>query len=130
MASRRGPTDDFSSDEAAEPSAFRLDPTRAGAAKFGFEEIEESGDTAFHEIVTDIFRIGRDPDGNLVIRGDTKTSRRHSSVQRKGMKYIIQDEGSSNGTKINGTKIDGPYELQPGDTVLIGSHTFKFVKRS
>ncbi|MCB9895320.1 MAG: FHA domain-containing protein [Planctomycetes bacterium] len=109
---------------------MKLDPTRAGAAKFGFEEIEASGDTAFHEIVTDIFRIGRDRDGNLVIRGDTKTSRRHASVQRKGLKFFIQDEGSSNGTKVNGDKIEGSYELKPGDTVVIGSHTFKFVKRT
>ena len=130
MASRRGPTDDFSSDDAAVPSGMRLDPTRAGAAKFGFEEIEETGDTAFHEIVTDIFRIGRDRDGNLVIRGDTKTSRRHASVQRKGLKFFIQDEGSSNGTKVNGEKIEGSHELHPGDMVVIGSHTFKFVKRT
>jgi len=129
MVSRRGPTDDFSSDDVAEPAGPRLDPTRAGAPKFGFEELEETGDVAFHEIVTEIFRIGRDHDSNLVIRGDTKTSRRHAHVQRKGLKFFIADDGSSNGTKVNGKKIDGEHELQSGDIVVIGSHTFKFIKR-
>lgn len=129
MVSRRGPTDDFSSDEAAEPVGPRLDPTRAGAAKYGFEELEESGDVAFHEIVTEIFRIGRDHDSNLVIRGDTKTSRRHAHVQRKGLKFFISDDGSSNGTKVNGKKIAEATELQPGDVVVIGNRTFKFAKR-
>lgn len=130
MASRRGPTDDFSSDAAAEPSAPRLDPTRAGAPRYGFEELEETGDVAFHEIVTEMFRIGRDHDSNLVIRGDTKTSRRHAHVQRKGLKFFIADDGSSNGTRVNGKKIDGEHELQSGDIVVIGSHTFKFIRRA
>ena len=130
MASRRGPTDDFSSADVPEAKGPRLDPTRAGAAKFGFEELEDTGDVAFHEIVTDIFRIGRDHDSNLVIRGDTKTSRRHAHVQRKGLKFFIAYDGSSNGTKVNGKKIEGEHELQPGDMVVIGSHTFKFIKRA
>jgi pSer/pThr/pTyr-binding forkhead associated (FHA) protein len=126
---RRGPSDNFS-DTGKVPQGPQLDPTRQGAAKFGFEELEEGGDIAFHEIVTEIFRIGRDNDSNLMIRGDTKTSRRHASVQRKGLKFFIQDDGSSNGTIVNGTKITGSHELQAGDKVLIGSHWFTFVKRA
>jgi hypothetical protein len=129
MAKRQGPTDDFS-DTGKVPSGPSLDPTRAGAAKFGLEELEEGGDLAFHEIVTDLFHIGRDRDSNLMIRADTKTSRRHASIQRKGLKFFIQDDGSSNGTIVNGKKVDGSHELQPGDKVLIGSHWFTFVKRA
>jgi predicted component of type VI protein secretion system len=126
---RRGPSDDFS-DTGKVPSGPHLDPTRAGAARFGLEELEEGGDIAFHEIVTELFHIGRDADCNLMIRGDTKTSRRHASIRRKGLKYFIQDDGSSNGTIVNGKKVEGSHELQPGDKVLIGSHWFTFVKRA
>jgi pSer/pThr/pTyr-binding forkhead associated (FHA) protein len=129
MAKRQGSTDDFA-DTGKVPSGPQLDPTRAGAAKFGLEELEEGGDLAFHEIVTELFRIGRDRDSNLMIRADTKTSRRHASIQRKGLKFFIQDDGSSNGTIVNGKKIEGSLELQPGDKVLIGSHWFTFVKRA
>jgi len=127
MGKRAGSTD--FGDTGKVPSGPQLDPTRAGAAKFGLEQ-QEGGDVAFHEIVTDLFRIGRDRDGNLVIRGDTKTSRRHASINRKGLKFFIQDDGSSNGTLVNGNKIEGSVELQPGDKVVIGSHTFTFVKRA
>ena len=130
MAARRNSGSDFSSDDIAKPSGKHLDPTRTGNVKFGLQETEDSGEHAFHEIVTDIFRIGRDPDSNLVIRGDTKTSRRHASIKRQGIRYIIQDEGSSNGTKVNGVKIEGPVDLKLDDVVLIGSREFKFTRGS
>jgi predicted component of type VI protein secretion system len=130
MARKAGPTDDFSDTGKVPSSGPHLDPTRAGAAKFGLEELEESGDIAFHEIVTELFNIGRDNNCNLMIRGDTKTSRRHATIQRKGLKYHISDNGSSNGTMVNGKKVEGSIELQPGDKVLIGSHWFTFVKRA
>ena len=130
MAARRGASDDFSSEDAAPASGKHLDPTRAGSVKFGLEEAEESGDHAFHEIVTDIFRIGRDPESNLVLKNDTKTSRRHASIKRQGIRYILQDEGRSNGTLVNGAKITGPVDLKIGDTVTIGSREFKFTRNS
>jgi pSer/pThr/pTyr-binding forkhead associated (FHA) protein len=130
MAARRNSIDDFSSDDAAKPSGKHLDPTRTGNVKFGLEETDENGEKAFHEIVTDIFRIGRDPDSNLVIRGDTKTSRRHASIKRQGIRYILQDDGSSNGTLVNGGNITGPTDLKLGDIVVIGSREFKFTRGS
>ena len=114
----------------ATPSGKHLDPSRTGNVKFGLQKTDDSGGHAFPEIVTGIFRIGRDRDSNLVIRGDTKTSRRHASIRRQGIRYILQDEGSSNGTKVNGVKIDGPYDLKLEDLVLIGSREFKFTRGS
>lgn len=128
MAARKNHSDDFASDDVAPASGPHLAPTRDGNVKFGLQETDEAGEKAFHEIVTDIFRIGRDPDSNLVIRADSKTSRRHASIKRQGIRYIIQDEGSSNGTLVNGVKISGPVDLKLGDTVVIGSREFQFTR--
>lgn len=129
-AKRRGASDDFGSDDVAKPSRPHLDPTRTGASHFGLEEIDESGGKSFHAIVTDLFQIGRDPESNLVIRGDTKTSRKHATIRRQGIKYVLEDNGSSNGTLVNGEKIDGPHDLKLGDEIQIGKRVFKYARSS
>lgn len=130
MAGRRGgATDDFSSDDAAAPSSGYLDPTRTGNVRIGLEETDEKGDVAFHQIVTDEFHIGRDRACNLVIRGDTKTSRRHATIKRTPTAFIISDDGSSNGTRVNGSRIREPVQLKFGDKIEIGHRVFTFNRR-
>ncbi len=57
---------------------------------------------------------------------DEKVSRRHSSVVRKGDTYTLQDEGSSNGTGLNGRLLLEPAELTPGDEVAVGNNLMLF----
>jgi pSer/pThr/pTyr-binding forkhead associated (FHA) protein len=129
VARRGGATDDFSSDEAAEHSDHQLEPTRTGEVKIGLEETDEKGDIAFHQIVTDDFHIGRDRSCNLVIRGDSKTSRRHATISRVPTAFMIRDDGSSNGTRVNGSRIKEPVQLKFGDKIEIGHRVFTFNRR-
>ena len=130
MAGRRGgATDDFSSDEAAKPSSGQLEPTRTGNVKFGLEETDTKGDIAFHQIVTDEYKIGRDRDSNLVIRGDSKTSRNHATISRTPTGFTIMDDGSANGTRVNGSRIKAPVTLKFGDKIEIGHRIFTFNRR-
>ena len=64
--------------------------------------------------------IGRDPQSDVPLSNDTKTSRRHARLLREGTAYIIEDTGSTNGTFVNGQKVTRQ-ALAPGDTVLVGS---------
>jgi pSer/pThr/pTyr-binding forkhead associated (FHA) protein len=51
---------------------------------------------------------------------DTKTiSRRHARVSRKGGQWRIEDIGSTNGTWVNGRRLERgrPHPLAPGDSV-------------
>ncbi|MBZ0137076.1 MAG: FHA domain-containing protein [Planctomycetes bacterium] len=128
-ARRGGPTDDFSSDEAAPESGPHLDPTRTGSVQVGLEELDERGETAFHAIVADEFHIGRGRECNLVIRGDSKTSRRHATITREPTAFVIRDDGSANGTKVNDAKISGPVTLKFGDKIEIGHRVFTFNRR-
>lgn len=130
MAGRRGgATDDFSSDDAAEASSGYLDPTRTGNVKIGLEETDAKGDVAFHQIVTNEFRIGRDRNSNLVIRGDGKTSRNHATISRTATAFVLKDNGSSNGTRVNGSKIKEPVTLKFGDKIEIGHRVFTFNRK-
>lgn len=128
MAKRKSP-DDFSSDDVAKPTADPMIPTRKSGVQAGLEEAA-GNETLFHAIVTEIFSIGRDPEANLVIRKDTKTSRRHATITRRGNAYFIEDNGSSNGTLVNGKKIEGAVELKVGDKVKIGNREFSFARRT
>ncbi len=50
-----------------------------------------------------------------------KVSRRHASVAMLGQSYYLYDEGSSNGTFINGQKVaQKGAEFRPGDVISIG----------
>lgn len=122
---------DFASDEAARPSQLNLPPTRRSEVQAGLEEADPEGKgVLFHAIVTSMFRIGRDPEANLVIRKDGKTSRQHASITQQGMKYFIEDNASSNGTFVNDVKLTGKHELKVGDKIRIGRHEYTFARRT
>lgn len=67
-------------------------------------------------------RIGRSPDSNVCLRDD-QASRRHALVWAYGGQAYIRDEGSTNGTLVNGRRISEPHRLRSGDTVAVGRHT-------
>jgi adenylate cyclase len=57
---------------------------------------------------------------------DREVSRRHSQIERDGHGYLLSDLGSSNGTFVNGQRIDAPARLNDGDEVLIGTSRLLF----
>lgn len=72
----------------------------------------------------DITSLGR-ADNNTVPLRDNKASRQHSKIQRKGKEYVIVDLNSSNGTYVNGERIE-EYVLSNGDEVQIGDSILQF----
>jgi hypothetical protein len=70
--------------------------------------------------------IGRSTEGFGALKGDPEISRRHAQISRtdEGRLYI-SDLGSTNGTFVNGTKIEGSAWLAPGDVVKVGQSTLK-----
>jgi pSer/pThr/pTyr-binding forkhead associated (FHA) protein len=66
--------------------------------------------------------IGRE--GADITLDDDQVSRRHARVSVAGATITIEDLGSTNGTFVNGAKIEAPTTLAPGDTVRIGATTF------
>ena len=67
--------------------------------------------------------IGRDPSNDVVL--DTPAiSRYHAQVERVGQRYRVRDLRSSNGTFVNGERIEGEVWLRPDDAIRIGPHRF------
>jgi signal transduction histidine kinase len=62
--------------------------------------------------------LGRDA-SNTVQLHDTEVSRRHAEIRRADAGYAIWDLSSSNGTFVNGERVDG-HRLESGDHVQLG----------
>jgi hypothetical protein len=68
--------------------------------------------------------IGRDPDSDLVVSG-MEVSRRHAVLRRSPRGYVLTDV-STNGSYVNGRRIDGSRVLRAGDVIRIGEEEFRF----
>ena len=72
-----------------------------------------------------IVTIGRLPDCTIALP-DANVSRKHTEVHHRDKVFVIVDLGSTNGTKINGTRIEGERTLTDGDIVSVGSTHLRF----
>jgi pSer/pThr/pTyr-binding forkhead associated (FHA) protein len=66
--------------------------------------------------------IGR-TDASDIVLGDAGLSRKNTSFFVDDGELLVADEGSTNGTFVNGEKVTRPRSLRNGDTVKIGSET-------
>ncbi|MGM0557710.1 MAG: FHA domain-containing protein [Myxococcota bacterium] len=69
--------------------------------------------------------IGR-TDDNFILLSDPSISRRHAKIIRDGNRYTVVDLVSSNGTRLNGRKLDNSKRLKEGDLVEFGDVEFVF----
>jgi pSer/pThr/pTyr-binding forkhead associated (FHA) protein len=72
--------------------------------------------------------IGRASNRDISIPQDKLISRRHIIVTYKDGNYILLDEGSANGTYLNGKLLEAmqPYVLKNDDLITLGRHQFIF----
>lgn len=64
--------------------------------------------------------IGRRPDCDVIL-DDPLVSAAHCALTVEGGQFLLIDVGSTNGTLVNGARIDGPTKLGPGDLIQIGA---------
>jgi hypothetical protein len=69
-------------------------------------------------------RLGRNPDNEIRLN-DPQASRYHALIQRQRDSYVIMDQGSGNGTYVNGQLINRPTPLASGDVITIGNTQIK-----
>lgn len=77
------------------------------------------------EITSPSMVIGREADNPIALPNDGTSSRRHATISQANGGYSIRDEGSSNGTFVNGARVT-EQKLFPGDEVQIGGTKFRF----
>jgi pSer/pThr/pTyr-binding forkhead associated (FHA) protein len=71
-------------------------------------------------IDTERVTIGRQTGCSIVIR-DTNVSREHVQLRRRPNGWTVRDLGSTNGTKLNGVRVEGEQMLATGDVIMLGS---------
>jgi ABC-type multidrug transport system ATPase subunit/predicted component of type VI protein secretion system len=70
-----------------------------------------------------LMTIGRDKDNTLVLSSPS-VSRFHTEIEKVGQRYRVRDLRSSNGTFVNGKRIDGETWVHPSDAIQIGPYRF------
>lgn len=63
--------------------------------------------------------IGRDLASTVVI-ADAFASTEHAVITYRGRAWFIEDRGSTNGTYVNGSLVDGVVPLAVGDEIQVG----------
>jgi pSer/pThr/pTyr-binding forkhead associated (FHA) protein len=71
--------------------------------------------------------LGRDPRQSMIAVKDKRLSRCHALIQyAPDQGFLLTDLESTNGTYVNGRKIDRSCALQDGDQIRLGSLGFSF----
>lgn len=69
--------------------------------------------------------LGRGDDADIRLE-DSFASSRHARLVAQGDVVVLEDLGSTNGTRLNGEPLAGPSPLHPGDRIQIGDSDFSF----
>jgi pSer/pThr/pTyr-binding forkhead associated (FHA) protein len=70
-------------------------------------------------------RIGRSPDCEIFL-DDVTVSRNHAVLAKDDGSYVVEDQGSLNGTFVNRRRIDTA-KLENGDELQIGKYRMTFI---
>jgi two-component system, NtrC family, sensor kinase len=76
------------------------------------------------ELEGTIFQVGRDSSNTIQLH-DSEVSRHHAEIRCHDGEFVISDLNSSNGTYVNGTRIE-QHTLESGDQVQAGSTLMLF----
>jgi hypothetical protein len=71
--------------------------------------------------------IGRSPDCDIFL-DDVTVSRQHAILRRSDGQFVIEDQGSLNGTFVNRRRIESA-ELADGDELQIGKYRLSFLQK-
>ncbi|MFZ0039681.1 MAG: DUF3662 and FHA domain-containing protein [Solirubrobacteraceae bacterium] len=61
-----------------------------------------------------------------VMVDDPNVSRTHAEIRPRGGSWVVSDLGSTNGSRLNGQRLEGPEVLKPGDEIELGTTVLRF----
>ena len=99
-------------------------PLAAGRLVVVHSAVLEEGEE--YELEAAPLTIGRGGQNDVSIDGDEFASARHSRIEARRDGVWVHDLGSTNGTHVNGVRIDRPRKLAPGDVVRVGETELRF----
>ncbi len=69
--------------------------------------------------------LGRSRECDVVL-DDPNVSRAHAELRPRGGSWVLTDLGSTNGSSVNGRRIDAPTVVKPGDEIELGTAVMTF----
>ncbi len=72
-----------------------------------------------------VVSVGRQSDCTIVL-ADPNVSRHHAEIRPTGTNFQVADLGSTNGTKVNGVKLNAAHILSDGDEIRFGNTAVTF----
>ena len=110
--------------EVSSVRAATTEPVRATPAEHQIHALVLDDGTRF-ELTNDKNIIGRQTTCDIVI-ADHNVSRVHAEIRIVHETWQIDDRGSTNGTRVNGTVIVEPTPLASGDVIAFGAVNIRF----
>ena len=86
-------------------------------------ELEEGAD---FELDTSQMMIGRGRQNDIALANDEYVSARHARFEPRQDGVWVQDLGSTNGTFLNGSRLERPRRLTHGDIVRVGETDLRY----
>ncbi len=97
-----------------------MSPAEQKAGPAGLSIHTPDGRVASITLERDRYRLGRAESNELYYRGVTGLSREHAVFEREGADWMVHDLGSTNGTLVNGIRIEGRRPLRADDRLQFG----------
>ncbi len=69
--------------------------------------------------------LGRSRNCDVVL-DDPNVSREHAEIRPRGGSWVLSDLGSTNGSSLNGRRIERPEVVRPGDQIELGTCEIRF----
>jgi len=86
---------------------------------------EGTAEEQIYPFTSEVMSLGRGRDNDVQVKNDSKVSRYHCKLYRRGPNFYIEDNKSANGTLVNGELIT-ERRLFGGEEVIIGETFFRF----
>lgn len=67
--------------------------------------------------------IGRDPSNDVVL-ANPRVSRFHATIENRAGAFLMFDLNSTNGTYVNGVRVDNPVMVDQGAVIQVSGHRF------
>ncbi len=107
-------------------SALLAQPVARELGRLVVVESEALEEGEVFTIDSSALTIGRGSDNDVPLGSDEYASGRHARFEPRRDGVYVADIGSTNGTYVNGIRLDGDRRLLPGDVVRIGQTDLRF----
>lgn len=105
-----------------------VQPVRRGPVRGRLVVVKSAdlGEGEDFEVDSAQLTIGRGGQNDIAIRTDEYASARHARFEPRQDGVWVQDLGSTNGTYLNGARLEHPRRLTRGDIVRVGETDLRF----